>query len=912
MTIRQQYANEELVHKLRSMLNDLPTLRTRAVKKLKHWREAAIKRLLIRQRELEKGLLDKFERLEFDTQLFVEKIERKKANQQRHWQTEPLDYHNKSEIDRISTNLRSIREELEQSKYLLAGATIDYDTDDLLSEEILPGKLVNTSKYGGSLSSKVATNKVYENNDLGSELKRVLEICTSPQRPSSSLSADEMKYGFVLPKPKVLFTSKNKKTKTKKFDAHRTNLGSKVKLSNLQSLDHVGYAYDSKSKPSTPKPKQGSQTDGAHRRHSRTIANVPIQQKQQQNVSTSTNDQATEINGGNTNHKLFAFESFDDSIRRFQRLREIRKNLRTKYDDHSQSQSVESTRPSSANGIDNTESISITKQKPVKNSNRPLSNGVQTIPPTPLTIKSIVNTNKIVPRKNGETRQTAIARESVNIPIERILPVTTTPPATSDPKVVELYDQAANSVRTESPTTSSTISNTRDRRYRSRTLDAHQIQAVDNQIYGCPPSSSKIKQQNHQRSESNRHRSHRLSLRRSSEDPLDKQSQHKHNHEHQNDLNETWLNIDQEHWTNLLENGWRPTLNTPGVTSVAVNELAEHTTRGDKKMNVNGKPLDLYEQISKTEYAALFDQLEFAYTRTINLGNEFWRFLEIDGDHHLCLYHQLNKQFIMYKPDLTLLCFPWPYDGIVDISWSKSTQNWIVATQTQIIICNRSFSKIFQSIDINGDWPKRITSCQSSIFHTHKIPANSSISSSSSSSSSSYYQSSTCKDRPQFLLERYDYKLKSLGKHILESSTIWDIEADDLAEHLAILCDVALIIFDYQLNLLKQIEVTGFKVTTDHFGGWLIADYNASCLWQIKRNEYTKANKILHVERPWSVILDRSTWTLVTLSETQNRAKRLLFFTMKNVPSALSNLHSARSQSQLSGSVSSSMSNSLT
>jgi hypothetical protein len=50
MTIRQQYANEELVHKLRSMLNDLPTLRTRAIKKLEHWREAAIKRLLARQR----------------------------------------------------------------------------------------------------------------------------------------------------------------------------------------------------------------------------------------------------------------------------------------------------------------------------------------------------------------------------------------------------------------------------------------------------------------------------------------------------------------------------------------------------------------------------------------------------------------------------------------------------------------------------------------------------------------------------------------------------------------------------------------------------------------------------------------------------------------------------------------------
>ena len=51
MAIRQQYANEELMHKLRSMLNDLPTLRTRAMKKLEHWREAAIKRLLARQRE---------------------------------------------------------------------------------------------------------------------------------------------------------------------------------------------------------------------------------------------------------------------------------------------------------------------------------------------------------------------------------------------------------------------------------------------------------------------------------------------------------------------------------------------------------------------------------------------------------------------------------------------------------------------------------------------------------------------------------------------------------------------------------------------------------------------------------------------------------------------------------------------
>jgi len=193
MTIRQQYANEELVHKLRSMLGDLPTLRTRAVKKLKHWREAAIKRLLARQRELEKTLLDKFERLEFDTQLFVEKIERKKANQQQRWQTEPLDYHNKSEIDRISTNLRSIREELEQSKLILAGNTIDDDMEELLSDDILPAKLAGTSRHNGTLSSKTPVHKNYENNDLGSELKRVLEICTSPQRSSSSLSADEVR-----------------------------------------------------------------------------------------------------------------------------------------------------------------------------------------------------------------------------------------------------------------------------------------------------------------------------------------------------------------------------------------------------------------------------------------------------------------------------------------------------------------------------------------------------------------------------------------------------------------------------------------------------------------------------------------------------------------------------------------------
>jgi hypothetical protein len=193
MTIRQQYANEEMVHKLRSMLNDLPTLRTRAIKKLEQWREAAIKRLLIRQRELEKTLLDKFERLEFDTQLFVEKTERKKAQQQRRWQSEPLDYLNKNEIDRISTNLRSIREELEQSKLILDG--------NINKEFLSNSQLTETALHKSSTSTS---------NDLGLELKRVLEICTSPQ---SSLSADEV--------VKFLFSSQVFHQTTKEnVDAH--------------------------------------------------------------------------------------------------------------------------------------------------------------------------------------------------------------------------------------------------------------------------------------------------------------------------------------------------------------------------------------------------------------------------------------------------------------------------------------------------------------------------------------------------------------------------------------------------------------------------------------------------------------------------------------------------------------------
>jgi hypothetical protein len=198
MTIRQQYANEELVHKLRSMLDDLPALRTRAMKKLEDWREAAIKRLLARQRELEKTLQEKFERLEFDTQLFVEKTERRRAQQQRRWQSEPADYLNKDELDQISIRLRSIREELEQSKIILVGNNQHEKKGQLLSDDPNSIKLADNSRLNETLPSKATVQKNYEgattslaSHDLGLELKRVLEICTSPQRTSSSSLSNE-------------------------------------------------------------------------------------------------------------------------------------------------------------------------------------------------------------------------------------------------------------------------------------------------------------------------------------------------------------------------------------------------------------------------------------------------------------------------------------------------------------------------------------------------------------------------------------------------------------------------------------------------------------------------------------------------------------------------------------------------
>jgi hypothetical protein len=207
------------------------------------------------------------------------------------------------------------------------------------------------------------------------------------------------------------------------------------------------------------------------------------------------------------------------------------------------------------------------------------------MPPTPPTVKSTGTTNTTIttPRKNGETRHTIFSREPVSIPIEHIAAVTSAHPLESDR--LELYDQTTNGVQLKKGSVS-----TRDRRHRSRTLEAHQFQAVDNQIYGCPSSSSasstttmtattptKVKQGIQHRSESHKHRSQRLSLRRSSEDHQDKQLQIRRSNDYysgstQNILSETWFDIPPEHWSNLLENGWRPTLDTPGVKLVAISD----------------------------------------------------------------------------------------------------------------------------------------------------------------------------------------------------------------------------------------------------------------------------------------------------------------------------------------------------
>jgi hypothetical protein len=61
-----------------------------------------------------------------------------------------------------------------------------------------------------------------------------------------------------------------------------------------------------------------------------------------------------------------------------------------------------------------------------------------------------------------------------------------------------------------------------------------------------------------------------MSFRRSSEDIQDKQLQlRRHLDYTNNNSNETWMEIGQEHWTNFLENGWRPTIGTSGVNLVS-------------------------------------------------------------------------------------------------------------------------------------------------------------------------------------------------------------------------------------------------------------------------------------------------------------------------------------------------------
>lgn len=177
------------------------------------------------------------------------------------------------------------------------------------------------------------------------------------------------------------------------------------------------------------------------------------------------------------------------------------------------------------------------------------------------------NTNTTPPRKPTETRPSLPLREPVSIPIERVGHVTNAQ-SIPDPDPVKAPEKVVNTIHIKTEP----VRSTRDRRHRSRTLEAHQIQAVDNQIYGCP---SKTKQAAQHRSESHKHRSNRLSLRRSSEDTQDKQLQLRRNNEYYSSSmhdasEETWFEIDKDHWTNLLENGWRPTIGTPGVTSVAI------------------------------------------------------------------------------------------------------------------------------------------------------------------------------------------------------------------------------------------------------------------------------------------------------------------------------------------------------
>ena len=196
-------------------------------------------------------------------------------------------------------------------------------------------------------------------------------------------------------------------------------------------------------------------------------------------------------------------------MRRDQRLREIRKNLRDRYDDQSQPTS------SSQN---NTSPISSPKTRSQTNTPRKVE---QSIP------------------------------EPVQIPVEHINP--------------QMKESNISSFNYRSTPTSM---DTKDRRYRSRTVEVNQTRSVDNQIYGN--GSSKQRDQPLNRSEAHRNRHQRLSYRRSSEDTQDKQSHiRRHNDSFLNDNNEIWFEIGQEHWKNLLEHGWRPTVESTGVNLIS-------------------------------------------------------------------------------------------------------------------------------------------------------------------------------------------------------------------------------------------------------------------------------------------------------------------------------------------------------
>ena len=86
----------------------------------------------------------------------------------------------------------------------------------------------------------------------------------------------------------------------------------------LQSLDHAEYAYDAKSKQTTAKTsttyqqKQSNASEDINRRHARLITNVPSEHE------TPVENEST--NNNNNNQKSFEFESFEDSLRRFQTI----------------------------------------------------------------------------------------------------------------------------------------------------------------------------------------------------------------------------------------------------------------------------------------------------------------------------------------------------------------------------------------------------------------------------------------------------------------------------------------------------------------------------------------------------------------------------------------------------------------